>query len=496
MRPLFSVAEIRSIEHAALTALPAGTLMRRAGNAAAQRACALFDPADATPRILVLAGPGNNGGDALEAATVLTQQGIPVEALLVAEPSAGDAAQALQRAVCAGVQFIEPDIVFNDTAGYALVIDGLFGIGLTRPVSGIYRDLVGHVNALRSPVLALDVPSGLNADAGTVIGPDGIAIRASHTITFIADKPGLHTCDGRDYAGEISVEPLDIASDSMPAALAWLNGPDGFASSLRPRRHNTHKGSFGDVIVVGGAPGMAGATILAARAALYCGAGRVLPAFIDMPPAYDMMQPELMCRAAADIEFSRATVAIGPGLGRTPFARQLLATALAAAVPLVVDADALNMLAADTALQTALAQRDAPALLTPHPLEAARLLGCSAADVQSDRLHAARTLARRLRSITILKGSGTVITAPDGEAVVNPTGNPALATAGTGDVLTGICAALLAQDCPPWHAALAAVWLHGAGADHLLANGIGPAGVTAGELIPAVRAVLNRLASS
>lgn len=493
---LYSASEIRLIEQAALATLPAGTLMQRAGLAAAQKALKLIAGRRTDAAVLILAGPGNNGGDALEAAHVLADAGLRPSVLLCADPAhlPQDAQQALVRARSGAVHFAVPasDAALAP-AGWDLVIDGLFGIGLTRPISGNMRSIVEAVNTLSCPVLALDVPSGLDAGTGMVIGEDGIAVRASHTITFIAGKPGLHTGDGRDYAGEVQLADLEIDSSHFLPASTHLNSVEAFAGFLRPRAHNSHKGSYGDVIVVGGAHGMVGAPVLAARAAAKCGAGRVFTAFIDEPPAYDSMQPELMFRAARDMDFSASTLVAGPGMGTSRAAYDLLATALHADVPLVLDADALNLIAAEPGLQQKLAQRSASAVMTPHPLEAARLLGTSVKQVQADRLSAARRLARQFNAIAVLKGSGTIIAKADGELMINSTGNPALATAGTGDVLAGMCGALLAQSFPVWNAALAATWLHGKAADTLTAQGTGPIGLTASELLPCARMILNQL---
>jgi hydroxyethylthiazole kinase-like uncharacterized protein yjeF len=371
------------------------------------------------------------------------------------------------------------------------VIDGLFGIGLARPLTGAARELALAVNGFDCPVLALDVPSGLDADTGAVVGPDGVVVRASCTITFIGDKPGLHTFAGRDMAGEVVVAPLGIDAALLPTATCMLNAPELFAGHLMARAHNTHKGSFGDVAIVGGAAGMAGAPVLAARGALYCGAGRVFVASIAPGPAFDPVHPEIMFRDAASFDSPNCTLVLGPGMGSA--AATLLAKALDGSAPLVIDADALNMIAASADLQARLSARNGAAILTPHPLEAARLLGVSAAIVQGDRLAAARELAARFGKIVVLKGSGSVIAEPGGMAVINTTGNPGLATGGTGDVLAGICGALLAQGWPAREAALGAVWMHGAGADRLLEQGVGPIGMTAGELPAAVRAVLNEL---
>ncbi len=493
---LYSVSEIRAIEQANLAVLPAGTLMQRAGKAAARAASHLLSPRGSGARVLVVAGPGNNGGDALESAYLLADNGHEVTVLLFADTTRQpmDAQQALARAHNSAMHFIAPEAALaTTTQHWDLVIDGLFGIGLTRPITGLQHGLVEAINTLSCPVLALDVPSGLDADTGGIVGENGIAVRASHTITFIAGKPGLYTFQGRDHAGHVQVDRLDIADCYFQPPRAHLNSIEWFSPFLRPRPHASHKGSYGDVTVIGGAHGMAGAPILAARAAAKCGAGRVFATFIGEAPAYDSLQPELMCRHAKTVDFSASTLVIGPGLGMSRDAHDILAKALHASLPLVLDADALNLIATESSLQQQLASRNAPSILTPHPLEAARMLQVSTSEVQADRLATARKLAQRFNAITVLKGSGSVIAKAEGEVVINTTGNPALATAGTGDVLAGICGALLAQSFPAWNAALAAVWLHGKAADTLVIEDVGPIGLTASELIPSVRTILNRI---
>ncbi len=486
MTSIYSVAEIRAIEQAAAAGLPPGTLMQRAGQAAAATAIELLRG----HAVLVLAGPGNNGGDALEAAANLAQAGIEVSILHLkgSAMSAPETVHAFERAQASDARFIDALPAGQE---WGLVIDGLFGIGLARPLAGAARALALAVNQLNCPVLALDVPSGLDADTGAVIGPDGVAVRASCTLTFIGDKPGLHTFAGRDVAGHVLVAPLGIDVALLPAAACLLNAPALFAGHLAPRPHNTHKGSFGDVAIVGGAAGMAGAPVLAARAALFCGAGRVFVASIDPGPAFDSVHPEIMFRDAAGFDITRCTLVLGPGMGSSAQAGSMLSKALAGSAPLVIDADALNLIAASAELQARLSARQAAAILTPHPLEAARLLGVTAPVVQGDRLAAARELAARFGKIVVLKGSGSIIAEPGGMAVINPTGNPGLATGGTGDVLAGTCGALLAQGWPAREAALGAVWMHGAAADRLVEQGVGPIGMTAGELPAALRAVLN-----
>ncbi len=490
MKSLYSVAQIRDLEANAAAALPAGSLMQRAGQAAFELAVKLIADRQA-PRVLVLAGPGNNGGDALEVAGKLGQVGVAVSVIrLEGANTPPDSARALLRARAGNVRFVD---ALPADVDWALVVDGLFGIGLARALSGAARTLVAAINEHDWPVLALDVPSGLDADTGALVGPDGIALRATHTITFIGDKPGLHTGQGRDYAGAVTLAPLGIELPAQTPAEARLNEVALFARYLHPRAQNSHKGSFGNVAVIGGAQGMLGAPVLAARGALLAGAGRVFVATLERGPGVDMAQPELMFRDAASYDATGSTLVIGPGMGDSADAARLLHRAQGGAAPLVLDADALNLIAANPDLQLQLAQRTGTTLLTPHPLEAARLLGVTIAVIQADRMAAARELAARLSCHVVLKGSGSVLARPDGTAVINPTGNPGLATAGTGDVLAGICGALLAQGWPGWEALLGAVWVHGAAADRLVAQGVGPIGLTAGELPAAARAVLNAL---
>lgn len=497
MNPLYSVAEIRAIERSASLQLPPGALMQRAGLAGAKAALALLAQAPAHARVLVLAGPGNNGGDALETAAHLAHAGMRVTIWLI--PAIGEASaerrQALARVQASTAHFAGSVAEAIAATSWDLVIDGLFGIGLARPLEGKIRQAAELANGLACPVLALDVPSGLDADTGAIVGLGGVALRASHTMTFIGDKPGLHTCDGQDYAGTVEVARLDIEQTHFLPAKAHLNDERHFSRHLRTRRQNTHKGSYGNVAIVGGAHGMTGAPILSARAALFGGAGRVYIAFADEAPAYDSGQPELMCRLAGDFDFNSAALVVGPGLGAMQLARDLLLRAIDSVSSLLLDADALNLLAGDASLQGALSRRAGLSqltLLTPHPLEAARLLGTTIGAVQADRLAAARHLAARLNATVVLKGSGTVIAGADGRVVINTTGNPGLATAGTGDVLSGLCGSLLAQGWPEWEAALGAVWLHGAAADMLVREGVGPIGMTASELMPAIRSLLNR----
>jgi len=448
--PLHEVAAVRRLEQQATAALPPHTLMRRAGLAIARLAMALAPHART---VWVACGPGNNGGDGFEAALHLQQWGKqPVVTWLGEESRAPEDARAsLQRARAAGVQFAAQPPESHDFA-----IDALLGIGATRKPEGALMQYIARLNAGPAPVLAVDVPSALNADTGHATG----AVRADHTLALLALKPGLFTAQGRDTAGTVWFDDLQVQDPGTATTL--LSGAPAPATRL----HASHKGSYGDVAVIGGAPGMAGAALLCARAALHHGAGRVYVGLLDpAAPTLDAQQPDLMLRTWNSLDLAAMTVACGCGGGEA--VRAALPRALHARA-LVLDADALNMVAADSQAQTLLDARGrggAPTVLTPHPLEAARLLELSAADVQSHRLAAARDLARRFGSVVVLKGSGTVIAAPDGRVRINPTGNARLAIAGTGDVLAGMVAARLANGEDAFEAASAAVYLHGLAAD-------------------------------
>jgi hydroxyethylthiazole kinase-like uncharacterized protein yjeF len=322
-----------------------------------------------------------------------------------------------------------------------------------------------QMHSTAQPVLSVDVPSGLNADTGvTSIPACSDAASTRFCITFLSLKPGLFTAQGRDSAGTVWFDDLGCGSGIAEAPAACLAG----MPTAAPRSHASHKGSYGDVAVIGGASGMAGAALLAASAALHAGAGRVFAGLLDPSAApVDVAQPELMLRDADTLDLSGMTAVCGCGGGTA--VRAVLPRVLATAAALVLDADALNAIAGDSALQAQLAsrtRRGKPTVITPHPLEAARLLNCTAADIQADRLAAARKLASRYGAIAVLKGSGTVIAGSSGRPpVLNPTGNAALATAGTGDVLAGMIGAALASGQPPFEAAHHAVWRHGHIAD-------------------------------
>jgi hydroxyethylthiazole kinase-like uncharacterized protein yjeF len=483
--PLLRTTELRAVETSHLHEQP--SLMERAGHAAAVIAMRILG-SHATP-VLVFAGPGNNGGDAFVLARVLHEKKIPVRVVFLGEASKlpQDAKQALAKWRATGADF-SATVPAGD---YGLVVDGLFGIGLTRPIAGDYAALIERINQFAGPVLALDIPSGLDADTGCVIGSEhepGCAVRATHTVSFIAGKPGLFTLDGPDHCGQISIEPLGLAE--VINSLGGLLAMDDFRQYLRPRQRNTHKGCFGSLAVIGGAQGMSGAALLAGRAALHLGAGRVFVGLLETLPV-DPLQPELMLRSAIDALAQATTAVIGPGLGASDAALEILRRITSADFSLLLDADALNLLALHPVLARQIAKRAAPAVLTPHPAEASRLLSVSIAAVQSDRVAAALEIARRFNAHVALKGCGTVLAHPDGRWRINPTGNAGLASGGTGDVLAGMVGALLAQGWPAASALSCGVYLHGAAADALVQAGQGPIGLSAGEIIPAARRLFN-----
>lgn len=450
--PLHDVAATRRLEQLAAATLPPHTLMQRAGLAVARLALAVAPHART---VWVACGPGNNGGDGFEAALHLKQWGKEVVVTWLGEEAhaPADALASLQRARAAGVTFAAAPPERCD-----LALDALLGIGSTRAPEGALLAAIERLNAGPAPVLAIDIPTGLQADSGSA----GAVVHAAHTLSLLALKPGLFTARGRDAAGEVWFDDLAFAQDAE-APHAWLAGPPAAAQRL----HASHKGSYGDVAVIGGAPGMAGAALLAARAALHHGAGRVFVGFLDPQAAtLDPAQPDLMVRPWDGLELSGMAVACGCGGGDA--VRAALPVAIASARALVLDADALNAVAADPQLQALLqarGRRQAPTVLTPHPLEAARLLATTAAAVQGHRLIAARTLAERFRAVVVLKGSGTVVAAPNAGVRINPTGNARLAIAGTGDVLAGMIAARMAGGAKDFDAASEAVYLHGLAAD-------------------------------
>jgi hydroxyethylthiazole kinase-like uncharacterized protein yjeF len=470
--PLHDVAGSRTIEQDAASNLPPHTLMRRAGLAVARLALAIAPHAR---HIWIACGPGNNGGDGFEAAIHLQSWGKDVTVTWAGEENRApaDARASLQRARNAGVKFAS-----EAPARFDLAIDALLGLGAARPLEGAMGEWADRMNSPRLPVLAVDVPSGLASDTGM---GTGATVHATQTLALLTLKPGLFTAQGRDASGEVWFDDLQI-DGAAHDPWAWLAGPP--ARAARP--HASHKGTWGDVAVIGGAPGMAGAILLAASAALHAGAGRVFVGSLDERIAgVDVSQPELMIRAWDSLDLAGMSIVCGCGGGDA--VRAALPKVISASRALVLDADALNAIAADPQLQAQLqarGRRQRPTVITPHPLEAARLLGRSAGDVQADRVAAARELARRFGCIAVLKGSGTIVCAPDRPPHINPTGNARLATAGTGDVLAGLIAARLALHDDAFDAASGAVFDHGRLADEWPAGRALTASALARALMP------------
>ena len=451
--PIYLTEDIRRIEREVGDATP--PLMERAGSAAAELAARLA----VGKNILVLAGPGNNGGDARIAADRLRERFFRVTVA-----TRMDEIPATQ---------------------WGLVIDGLFGIGLARDLDGQYARLVDFANQQSCPVLALDIPSGLHSNTGRVLGR---AVRATHTVTFIGLKPGLLTLEGPDHCGEITVADLGLPAQK---ANAWVASRELFAGTFKRRSLNYHKGLAGTLGILGGAATMTGAALLAARAALKLGAGRVRVGLLE-PIAVDPVMPELMLASGDELlGIDMDALVIGPGLGQSERAETLLGAALASELPCVLDADALNLIAENLDLRHACARRTAETLVTPHPAEAGRLLAETTASVQADRVKAARALSENLNAHVVLKGAGSILVARDGHWFVNRTGNPGMASAGMGDALSGMLGALLAQRYTGETALVLATHLHGAAGDALAREGIGPIGMTASELIDAARRLWN-----
>ncbi len=484
---LYTVTQARELDRAAIEdfGIPGGTLMERAGQAVFEALRARWPQAG---HVAVVCGVGNNAGDGFVVGRLLRETGLRASVLYLGDPErlkgyALGAAQRLQ-AIGGVLEPFDPERV----RAADVVVDAIFGTGLERPVEGHWREAVAAINAARAPVVAVDVPSGLAAETGAVLGA---AVRATLTVTFIGLKQGLFTGEAPEVVGEVQFSDLGVpgAVYQRVAPAAERIGAEAVAACLPPRRRGAHKGELGHVLIVGGDHGMPGAVRLAGEAAARAGAGWVSvatrPAHVA---ALAGARPELMVHgveAARDLQplLERATVvAVGPGLGQSTWSQLLLARVLEARRPLVVDADALNLIAREPATRE-------DWILTPHPGEAARLLGVTPAEVQSDRYAAAAAIVQRYGGACVLKGAGTVVRDPDGGVGVCDRGNPGMASGGMGDVLTGVVAGLLAQGLGLGAAARTGVYVHGAAGDHAAAAG--ERGLLAGDLLGALRAIVN-----
>ncbi len=500
---LATAAEMREIDRRAIEefGIPGLVLMENAGGAVARAAERLWRERGSEGTLLVLCGPGNNGGDGLVVARHLHNRGLPVRVLLFAAADSlrGDAATNYRLAQAFGVALAErprPQALAGHLAAAGLIVDALLGTGLTGPVRGEIAQVVERVNRSPVPVVAVDIPSGVNSETGAILG---VAVRADLTITFGLPKVGLYCYPGRTCCGEIEVADISLPRSLLgdPALRTELVTPKLAAAGLPVRFPDMHKANAGRLLIIAGSPGMTGAAALAANAAVRAGAGLVYLAIpeglnavleqkctepITLPQA-QTAEGALSVQAAEPLLAQAAgcdAVVLGPGLGRHPETAALVQRLVTQAKqPLVVDADALNALSSRAEL---LAARRAPTVITPHPGELSRLLGVSVEAIQSDRVGAARRAASDLHCTAILKGAGTVCATWDGQAYLNPTGNHGLASGGTGDVLAGMLGAFLAGGSDPLDAAISAVYYHGRAAD-LYDEELAARSLAAGDLL-------------
>lgn len=476
---LYTTAQVRALDRAAIGGgIPGIELMERAAGAALNVLRRRWPQA----RVLcVVCGPGNNGGDGYLLATLARAAGLQASVLAISEHAAGDAGRARERFLREGGA-LSSAITLPDADVY---VDALFGSGLNRAPTGAAARLIGALNAQSKPVLALDVPSGLDADTGVAFEP---CVCAAATACFVGWKRGLFTAQGAGQCGERTLTTLEIPLEAYAS-----QEPDATLLATRalpPRPRDSHKGRNGHVLAVGGDLGAGGAVRMCGEAAARIGAGLVSVATREANVgALLAARPELMphgVHVPRNLEplLARATVfAIGPGLGQDDWGKGLWQAALDTGKPTVLDADGLNLLAQ--------APRPLPdkIVLTPHPGEASRLLGCSIADVQSDRFAAVRALAQKYHAVVVLKGAGSLIADPEGRIAACPWGNPGMASGGMGDVLTGVIAGLLAQGLDAWSAARLGVGLHARAGD--LAARAGERGLLASDLFPYLRALVN-----
>lgn len=484
---IYSVESVRNIDTAATDGaeISGYSLMNRAGEAAVTLATDRYPDAD---RWQVICGAGNNGGDGYVVARLAADRGIAVSVVALSPPDElqGDAAKAYMDFAANGGALTDFDGELDHEA--AVLIDAVLGSGLERDVTGRYAEAVAAINAHDASVISLDMPSGLHGDSGAVLGT---AVHADHTITFVGLKSGLFLDSGPDLCGDLHFDGLDVPPECYAAESPIMRRiAEGDIRRALPRRKpSAHKGDFGHVVIIGGGPGMPGAVRLCGEAALRTGAGLVsIATHASHSALVAAGRPELMCHGVDSAEdmarlAKRASVvAIGPGLGTSKWAREMLKVALRAKRPLVVDADALNLLAA-------IPGRMDNRILTPHPGEAGRLLEMAAADVQRDRRAALRALQERYGGTVILKGAGTLVSAEDGPPWLCSAGNPGMASPGMGDALTGIVASLWAQGCSRTRAAVCGVEVHARAGDAAAADG--ERGLIASDLLDQLRSQVN-----
>ncbi|WP_432765320.1 NAD(P)H-hydrate dehydratase [Halomonas aquatica] len=488
LRPLYRAEQVRELDRRTIAAGFEGFALMQCAAAAAWQDLRARWPA--VQSLTVLCGGGNNGGDGHVLAALAAAEGVAVQRILLkpVEELSGDARLAADMAAAAGVGSTawRPGLSLKGE----LIVDALLGTGLGGEVRGDIREAIEAVNASGLPVLAIDIPSGLHADTGAVLG---VAIRATRTVTFIGDKLGLYTGAASAHVGELAFRALEVNAeaegDLVPAARLLDAGL--IAAWLPPRPRDVHKGDCGHALVLGGAPGFGGAALLAAEACARLGAGKVsLATAPEHVTASLVRRPEVMVhgvRGAGDLGMLPGhadVLVVGPGLGQGSWGQGMLQAALSASRPLIMDADALNLLASHFS-----GGRRDDWILTPHPGEAARLLGCSAREVEADRPAAALALQRRFGGVVVLKGAGSLVAGPEGLAVC-PYGNPGMASGGMGDALSGILGALLAQGISLEPAARLGVLVHALAADMAASRG-GERGLLAGDLASCARILVN-----
>jgi ADP-dependent NAD(P)H-hydrate dehydratase / NAD(P)H-hydrate epimerase len=501
MLPVVTADEMRALDRATIDeiGLAAVTLMETAGRAVARVAEAELAGGGGRGHVAIVCGPGNNGGDGFVAARVLRDAGHDAVVYLAVSRASirGDAASHLAILERAGGLVRQLDTaqelgeLGDAIAGAPLVIDALFGVGLVRPIEGHLADVVSLMNHAQRR-LAVDIPSGLHADTGRVLGA---CVDAHVTVTMAARKVALASAPGFARCGRIEVADIGVPRGviATQAVRAGLVEETDVVRWLPRAGLLDHKGQRGHLVVIGGLPGMRGAGRLAATAALRAGAGLVTLATAGDVTADDSVMTRALATGIGDWLADKAAVVIGPGLGQSDAAAGWLGEVLASGVPAVLDADALNLV---SGIVESIAHASGPIVLSPHPGEAARLLGVTAAEIEADRLAAARTLAARSRAIVVLKGARTIVcdgTLGDDFCAINPTGGPALATGGSGDVLSGVLGALLAQGVPAIDAARAAVYVHGLAGEQL-AGALGGRGVMSSDLPPAIAGIIAALA--
>jgi ADP-dependent NAD(P)H-hydrate dehydratase / NAD(P)H-hydrate epimerase len=490
MEALYTAVQSRALDRCAIEdhGIPGLVLMHRAAQASLHTLLARWPE---PPHIQVLCGTGNNGGDGYLIADMAHKRGIPVAVMQLGDVGriTGDAAQARQQALANGV--IESEFSVEGLPEEGVIVDAMLGTGLGGDVRGIYSQAIAAVNDSGLPVLAVDIPSGLCSDTGRVLG---CAAVADCTVSFIGLKRGLFTLAGADHCGDLLFDDLGVPPEvyqQVPADSYCLDLEVLLESLLPPRPAMAHKGMYGTVLVVGGDYGMAGAALLAGEAALRSGAGLVRVATrAEHVPAMIARCPELMAcsvRSGQDLQplvDTADVLVVGPGLGQQPWAEQLFQVAMASGKPMLLDADALNLLAAAEVPQAG----GDNCVLTPHPGEAARLLGISNAEVQADRFDAARALQQRFGGVAVLKGNGSLIASRD-SLQLSEYGNPGMASGGMGDTLSGLIGSLMAQGLEPAAAAALGVCVHGAAAD--LASDAGERGLLASDLMVEIRSLLG-----